>query len=128
MRLLLDSHALLWWLDDSPALSRAAEAAIADPRNAIFVSAASAWEIAIKLKSGKLAVAAPLVAAFEAYLEGEAFVPLAVTVHHGQVAGGLPDVHRDPFDRMLIAQAMLEGLVLVSNEQAFDLYGVSRLW
>jgi PIN domain nuclease of toxin-antitoxin system len=128
MRLLLDTHALLWWLEDHPNLSRTADAAIGDPSNTIHVSAASVWEIAIKHKIGKLAVADRLINNFEAYLEVEGFLGLALSVRHAQVAGALPGPHRDPFDRMLIAQAILENMVLVSNEAPFDAYGVTRLW
>jgi PIN domain nuclease of toxin-antitoxin system len=128
VRLLLDTHAFLWWLAGDDALSEAARTAIADEANDIFVSAASAWEITTKHRIGKLPGAAAIVADLDATIAGQGFIGLPIGVRHGQVAGALPGPHRDPFDRMLIAQAMLENLMLVSNEQTFDAYGASRLW
>ncbi|MGD0562873.1 MAG: type II toxin-antitoxin system VapC family toxin [Roseiarcus sp.] len=128
MQLLLDTHAFLWWLAGDDALSAAARTAIADEGNDIFVSAASAWEITTKHRIGKLPGAAAIVGDLDAIIVGQGFAGLPIGVRHGQVAGALPGPHRDPFDRMLIAQAMLENLVLVSNEQAFDAYGATRLW
>jgi len=92
------------------------------------VSTASAWEIATKVRLGKLPGAAAIAADIPSVILTEGFEPLAVTVEHGQRAGGLPGPLQDPFDRMLIAQAMLENLHLVSIERAFDVYGVLRLW
>ena len=128
MRLLLDTHALLWWLAGDDALSIAARTAVADEGNSIFVSAASAWEIATKHRLGKLPGVGAIVADLAATTDSQGFSHLPISVSHGQVAGALPGPHRDPFDRMLIAQAMVEGLVLVSNEVPFDVYGVARLW
>ncbi|MGD1014865.1 MAG: type II toxin-antitoxin system VapC family toxin [Roseiarcus sp.] len=128
MRLLLDTHAFLWWLAGDEALSDAARTAIAAEGNDIFVSAASAWEIATKHRIGKLPGAAAIVADLGAVIDGQGFIALPISVRHGQATGALPGPHRDPFDRMLIAQSMLEDLVLVSNEHAFDAYGAARLW
>ena len=128
MRLLLDTHVLIWWLAGDPMLSANAKAAVADPGNEAFVSAASAWEIATKYRIGKLPQGAPLAVDMPGVLAGQGFVELPITVRHGQAAGSLPGPHRDPFDRMLIAQAVLVDLVLVSNEAVFDRYGVRRLW
>jgi PIN domain nuclease of toxin-antitoxin system len=128
MQLLLDTHALLWWLAGDETLSEAARRAIADPTNAVFVSAASAWEIATKRRLGRLPDVAAIVADLDGLIRGQGFAGLPISIRHGQVAGALPGPHRDPFDRMLIAQAMLEGLVLVSNEQPFDAHGIGRLW
>ncbi len=128
MRLLLDTHTLLWWLAGDGALSAAAREAIADTGNGVFVSAATAWEITTKHRIGKLPGAAAIVADFDSIVAAQGFAGLPITLRHGQVAGGLPGPHRDPFDRMLIAQAMLEDLVLVSNETPFDAYGVRRYW
>jgi PIN domain nuclease of toxin-antitoxin system len=128
MRLLLDTHALLWWLAGDPSLSQPAQAAITDEANDVFVSAASAWEIATKHRLGKLPGAAVLVAGVENAVASQGFSALPISLRHGHAAGALPGPHRDPFDRMLIAQAMLEDLVLVSNERPFDVYGVRRLW
>jgi PIN domain nuclease of toxin-antitoxin system len=128
LRLLLDTHAFLWWLAGDEALSVPARTAIADENNAVFVSAASAWEIATKHRLGKLPGVAAIVADLEAVIADQNFIALPVSVRHGQTGGALPGPHRDPFDRMLIAQAMDESLVLVSNERAFEAYGVTRLW
>jgi PIN domain nuclease of toxin-antitoxin system len=128
VRLLLDTHALLWWLDGDALLSPAARKAIADEENEVLVSAASAWEIATKHRLGKLPGAASVAADVVGAVASQGFAPLAITLAHGQKAGALPGPHRDPFDRMLIAQAMLEELVLVSNEIVFDAYGTQRLW
>jgi PIN domain nuclease of toxin-antitoxin system len=127
MRLLLDTHTLLWWVSDHPALSPAADDALNDPAHEVFVSAASAWEVTTKARLGKL-VAGPLAQDFVGEVARQGFLPLPVTLDHGQRAGNLPGAHRDPFDRMLIAQAQAENLVLVSNETLFDSYGVRRLW
>jgi len=128
VRLLLDTHAFLWWLAGDVALSNLARSAIADEGNEIFVSAASAWEMATKHRIGKLPGLRPIAADLEAAIADQGFQALPISLRHGQVAGALPGPHRDPFDRMLIAQAMLDGLVVVSNEEAFDVYGVSRMW
>ena len=128
MRLLLDTHAFLWWLADDPSLSRAAEAAIGDPRNRVFVSAATAWEIATKHRIGKLPDAGMVAADVRGCIGEEGFFELPVTVAHGELAGALPGPHKDPFDRMLMAQSIAEGMVLISNETLFDAYGAKRLW
>jgi len=128
MRILLDTHAFLWWLAGDEQLSDAARAAIADEDNDVFVSAASAWEIATKHRIGKLPAVAAVVADLDGVLSDQSFIGLSISIRHGQAAGALPGPHRDPFDRMLIAQAILDDLTLVSNERAFDAYGVRRLW
>lgn len=128
MQLLLDTHVLLWWLSGDDALSAAARTAIADEENGIFISAASIWEIATKHRIGKLPGIAAIIADLDRVIADQGFIGLPINLRHGQVAGSLPGPQRDPFDRMLIAQAMLENLVLVSNEQPFDAYGVTRLW
>jgi PIN domain nuclease of toxin-antitoxin system len=128
MRLLLDTHALLWWLDGDAALSTTARQAIADESNDVFLSAASAWEITTKFRLGRLPGAALVAADTAACLADQGFLELPITIAHGQKAGSLSGPHRDPFDRMLIAQAMIENLILVSNEGLFDAYGAQRLW
>ena len=128
MRVLLDTHAFLWWLAGDEQLSDAARAATADEDNDVFVSAASAWEIATKHRIGKLPAVAAVVADLDGVLSDQSFIGLSISIRHGQTAGALPGPHRDPFDRMLIAQAILDDLTLVSNERAFDAYGVRRLW
>ena len=128
VRLLLDTHALLWWLSDDPALPQSVRRVIARKTNSIVVSAASAWEIATKVRLGKLDSATELAHDFTAYLARESFESLSVSVEHGMRAGLLPGPHQDPFDRMLIAQAQAEKLPIVSNEKAFDNYGIRRIW
>ncbi len=123
MRLLLDTHALLWWLADDPTLSRAARGAIAARDSRIYVSAASAWEISIKRALGKLEAPADL----EDQLEVNGFEPLSITIGHASAAGALPPHHDDPFDRMLVAQAKAEELVVVTRDVRFAPYGVGML-
>ena len=128
MRALLDTHALLWWLSDDPALGKTARKFIAETRNTVVISAASAWEIATKVRLWKLPTGADLAADFVGYLEREGFELMAISAEHAIRAGLLAGSHKDPFDRMLIAQAQAEGLLIVSNELVFDEYGVRRIW
>lgn len=123
MILLLDAHALLWWLADDPTLDRPAFGAIQDPLNDVLVSAATIWEIAIKRALGKLEAPDGIVEAADR--AGIDIVP--ITGADAETAGALPAHHRDPFDRMLIAQAARIGAVLVSRDRAFDAYGVAVL-
>jgi PIN domain nuclease of toxin-antitoxin system len=125
---LLDTHALLWWILDDPLLSRAARKVISDTRNTILISAASAWEVATKVRLGKLPIAADLANDFAQCIEGEGFEPLEITVDHATRAGLLPEHHKDPFDRMLIAQSQAENIAIISKDKLFDSYGVRRLW
>lgn len=128
MHVLLDTHALLWWLSDDPALTRGARRVIEETKNVILVSAASAWEIATKVHLGKLATAAGLAMDFSAQIEREGFETLAISTAHAVRAGLLPGSHKDPFDRMLIAQSQAEDIPLISNEVLFDGYGIRRIW
>ena len=128
VRLLLDTHALLWWFAGDEQLPAAARRAIADDANDILVSAASAWEIATKHRLGKLPEAGALALDVGGGIVSQGFEELAITVADGERAGRLPGPHRDPFDRTLAAQALDRNLVLVSNDTAFDHYGVRRLW
>ncbi len=128
MRLLLDTHAFLWWVAGDDRLSPAAKAAMSDNANEVFVSAASIWEITTKYRLGKLAGVAAIAADLEAAIVGQGFSGMSISVGHGQLAGALPGPHRDPFDRMLMAQAILDKLLLVSNQTLFDAYGLVRLW
>lgn len=128
MRLLLDTHALIWWLAGEEALSSRAREAIADEANSIAVSAASAMEVATKFRIGKLPDAALLAQNFEAIIADQGFTELAITIHHALRAGEMNIAHKDPFDRLLIAQAQSEDMVLVSNEALFDGFAVKRLW
>ena len=122
MRLLLETHALIWWLAREP-LSKEAEAAIAAPENEILVSAASVWEAEIKVAAGRLHLSGELIDG----IEESRFAELPVRSDHGRAAARLPLHHRDPFDRMLIAQARLEGLTLVSRDPTVPLYDVPVL-
>ena len=128
MRALLDTHALIWWFSDDPSLSQTVRGILADTDNTVVVSAASAWEIAIKYRQGKLRKAADLVSNFSSRIEGEGFQLLPISAEHGIRAGLLPGPHKDPFDRMLIAQSHAENVPIVSNEVVFETYGVRRLW
>ncbi len=128
MRLLLDTHALLWTMSASPRLSAAAREAIAEESNEKIVSAASAFEITTKYRLGKLPEFQAIAASFPEVLTEFEHTPLAVTITHAARAGALPHPHGDPFDRILIAQALSEGLTLVSNEKLFDDFGVERIW
>jgi PIN domain nuclease of toxin-antitoxin system len=120
MNLLLDTHALLWWLDDHPTLSDEAKTAIADGKNLIFISAVVVWEIRIKQALGKLKVPRN----FRRALEEQPFEMLDVKVEHAHAVGDLPPHHRDPFDRMLVAQAAVEGLTIVTRDLRFEKYKV----
>ena len=128
MRLLIDTHALLWWLSDDPSLSAAARRAMAETSNVLLVSAASAWEIATKVRLGRLPGAAELAADFQGFMLREGFTTLDITADHGIRAGLLPGPHKDPFDRMLISQAQAENVPIVTNERSFETYGVRRVW
>ena len=128
MRALLDTHAFLWWVLDSARLSNTAFQLITDESNEIFVSAASAWEIATKHRIGKLPEAGVVAADVAGYIAGQGFEALAIGVADAERAGRLPGIHRDPFDRMLIAQSLGHDLAIVSIDAEFDRYGVNRLW
>ncbi len=128
MRLLLDTHALIWWLAGDDELSLPARDAIGDMANSVSVSAASAMEVITKFRLGKLPRAALLAHDFAPIIGSQGFTELPVTFRHAIAAGGLNIVHKDPFDRLLIAQAQVEEMILVSNEMVFDGFGVRRLW
>lgn len=119
-RLLLDTHTLLWWLSDSPSLGACTKEAIMEARNEIFVSAATTWEIAIKRAIGKLEAPDDI----DSIVEEEGMRKLPITLFHGEQAGSLPEIHRDPFDRMLIAQAQAEGLIIVTADRVFHQYNI----
>jgi len=125
VRLLLDSHAFLWWVTDDPKLGRAARREISNPESLVFVSAASIWEITIKTALGRLELGdEDLVAE----ISENGFLELSIAARHAERAGGLPRLHEDPFDRMLVAQAMLEGLTCVTRDPVFSKYNVATLW
>jgi PIN domain nuclease of toxin-antitoxin system len=128
LHILIDTHALLWWLGDNPALPSSARKHLARAGNTVHVSSASAWEIATKFRIGKLPDAGDLLADFSGYLARERFEPLPISTDHALRAGLLPGPYKDPFDRMLIAQAQAENIPILSNDAAFDAYSVRRLW
>jgi PIN domain nuclease of toxin-antitoxin system len=128
MRVLLDTHTFLWTVNGDSRLSMPARNVITSLRSEVFVSAASAWEVATKVRSGKLPGAERLAAEFLERIKRLGFHALPITVEHGQRAGLLPGEHKDPFDRMLIAQAQAENMSIVSNEKIFDEWHVPRIW
>lgn len=128
MRVLLDTHAFLWWVADSSRLSARARGLIAAPGNAVFVSAASAWEIATKYRIGKLPDAAHVALDVAGIIAGQGFEETPITVADAERSGRLPGTHRDPFDRMLAAQALGRDLPLVSKDAVLDQFAVQRLW
>ncbi len=119
-KILIDTHVLLWWLSDDHSLGNMSKALIADPRNEIFVSGATSWEIAIKKKKGLLDAPDGI----DSIVEDEGFSKLPISLFHGELAGSLEEIHRDPFDRMLIAQAQSEGLELLTADRIIPKYGV----
>ena len=128
MRLLLDTHVLLWWALDAEMIPARVAEAIVDPGTDKLVSAITAMELATKARIGKLPEARPLVDGFDDYLEQQGFDPLVLTARHALRAGNMAGEHRDPFDRMLAAQALAENLTLVSSDKTFDQFGVTRIW
>ncbi len=123
MNLLLDTHALLWWLDANPLLSEKAKSYIADGSNLVFVSAIIIWEIRIKQALGKLEIPSN----FRQVLEQQPFEMLAITAEHAHAVGDLPAIHRDPFDRMLIAQAKVEGFTIVTRDSIVQQYNIKTI-
>lgn len=128
MRLLLDTHAFLWFCQGDPALSARAKAALEDPANQKLVSLASCWEIAIKAGLGKLTLGEPAATYIPNALARTGFDILGITLAHAAAVETLPHHHRDPFDRLLVAQARIEGTPIVSVDGALDPYGVARIW
>lgn len=128
MRLLLDTHALIWLFLGDEALPRKARIAISEPGNEIFVSAASAWEISTKFRKGKLPQAAVLAHGFETMIAEQGIAEVPIRARHARLAGLLSIANDDPFDRMIVAQALVEEMVVVSNEASFDPSQVVRLW
>ena len=128
MKLLLDTHAFLWFILDSPQLSSVAKRLIEDEENEVFMSMASLWEMAVKVSLGKLTIPVP----FEQFIPHQIlindFLILPITVPHVQYVAQLPFWHRDPFDRLLVAQCIIEEMIMVSRDRAFDDYGVRRTW
>jgi PIN domain nuclease of toxin-antitoxin system len=127
VKLLLDTHTLIWWLEESPR-SASASAAINDPANQVYVSVATAWELAIKVGLGKLPEAAEIVSNFETAIDDEGFALLPITVPHVRRAGAIQSLNRDPFDRLLAAQAADEAMTLVSSDGKMAGLGAAILW
>jgi len=128
MRVLLDTHAVIWWVDQDSLLSHASHAAIADPANELLVSAATVWEIAIKLGLAKLSLSMPYGQWMNQALTALQASLLPITVEYAEVQAGLPYHHRDPFDRLLIAQALVEKVPVIGTDSIFEQYGVARIW
>lgn len=128
LKLLLDTHTLLWWWKDDPRLSKRAAKAIADETNAVLVSAVSAWEIATKHRIGKLPGAERAIGEFNQLIVTDGFEHLTVSFQHAIRAGGFAIEHRDPFDRMLAAQSIIEGATLVTNDAAMKLFRAKCFW
>lgn len=128
MRLLIDTHALAWWFDESDKFSATARELLLSENTVVFVSAVSVYEAAAKHRLGKWPDAAALLAGFDAFMRDQLMSELPLTINHARVAGELPPVHRDPFDRMLAAQALVEDLTIVSIDDKLDQFGVRRLW
>jgi PIN domain nuclease of toxin-antitoxin system len=127
MNVLLDTHALVWWFSDSAKLSKRASSIMANPNNTVLVSAAVAWELAIKVNLGKLD-ALSLVVELPGHIEQEGFMELPISVEQAGRAGLLPLHHRDPFDRLLVAQAQALNLPILSGDAVLDRYDVKRIW
>lgn len=128
MRLLLDTHAFLWFVTDDTQLSITAKALIGDPNNEVFVSPASYWEIAIKIALGKYPLSVPYEQFISQGIKGNNFVILPIEVKHTASLTTLPHHHGDPFDRLIISQAMVENVAIVGADAKFDAYPVQRLW
>lgn len=128
MKALLDTHAFIWWANNDPSLTALAKGAIGDPANEIFLSSVSTWEMAIKIAIGKLSLSLPLSQFVLSQVTQYQFKPLRVTYEHTYHVGTLPHHHNDPFDRLLIAQAFVENLTLVTVDGKFAPYGVPTLW
>lgn len=128
MKLLLDTHAFLWWVNDAPELSEAARAAIANPNNTCYVSVASAWEMSIKSSLGKLKLKKPVERFLTEQIQKNGFLLLNIDLHHVAKVENLPFHHRDPFDRLIVSQAKAERMTLITADQALSAYGIRCLW
>ncbi len=127
MKILLDTHALIWWLGNEPKLSRRASSIIANQSNTVLISAAIAWELAIKVNLGKFDTLS-LATELPRYTEEEGFEELPISMEHAIRAGLLPLHHRDPFDRLLVAQAQALNVPILSADTVLDQYDVKRVW
>ncbi len=128
MNILLDTHAFLWFVNDDPQLSATAKRLIEDETSQPFLSAASLWEMAIKISLGKLSLKQPYEVFISDQLALNGIGVLNITLAHTAVVAALPFYHRDPFDRLLIAQSKIEAMPIVSADAVFDEYGIKRIW
>ena len=128
MKVLLDTHTVIWWVDQDHLLGAAARAAITDPANELCLSAATVWEIAIKVGLGKLSLSVPYRQWMNQAMTDLGATLLPITVEYADAQARLPLHHRDPFDRLLIAQAQVDDVPLISGDATFDQYGIARLW
>jgi PIN domain nuclease of toxin-antitoxin system len=128
MKLLLDTQVFLWWNEANPRLSRRVRQLLSDPENSLYLSVASAWEIALKVQSGKLGLPAATAVYIPARLNHYEMEALPVTLEHVLAASALPAFHRDPFDRMLVAQGQVESLPIVTHDPQFRKYAVDTIW
>ena len=128
MRILLDTHAFLWWISDAQQLSQKARQIIGNGENTLFLSAASGWEIAIKTRLGKLKLPTDITSFILEQLSVNAITPLPVQMKHALHVSSLPDFHRDPFDRMIVAQAQVEDLLVLTADPQFAGYNVQTIW
>ena len=128
MTLLLDTHALLWWWSQPSRLSPRVLTLIKDPATTVVVSAASAREIAIKHRSGKLLAGGRILQEWDEWIQVDAFAELSMSSHHARQAGSIPSDHRDPFDRMIAAQGIIHGWPVVSVDSSFGDLGAERMW
>ena len=128
MNFLLDTHAFLWWIDDSDELSQEARETFIRAENTIFVSAAISWEIAIKMRLGRLEIVGDPERFFPEQIVRNAFMVLPIQISHALHSYHLPEFHRDPFDRMLISQSQIEGLPIITKDPVFDQYKVETVW
>jgi len=128
VRLLLDTHTLIWAVDDPSKLSGPATTALQDPANELLLSAATVWELAIKIGQKKLTLSLPYREWMDRAIADLELTLLSITVEYADKQAGLPSHHKDPFDRMIIAQALVDGVPVVCADPAFDVYGVTRIW
>lgn len=128
MKLLLDTHVFLWWNEANPKLSRHVHQLLSDPKNDLYLSVASAWEMTLKVQSGKLGLPAATAVYIPARINHYGIEPIPVTLAHVLAASALPTYHRDPFDRMLVAQGQVEGLPIVTHDSQIRKYAVETIW
>lgn len=128
MRIMLDTHTFLWWIDGSDRLSQNAMNLLADPKRGFFLSVASIWELAIKIRLEKINLSEPLDQFVVNEMKRNKFRSLDITIRHVTGVSTLPLHHRDPFDRLIISQSLVEGMPILGADRIFDAYGVERLW